>query len=169
MITIGIDPGARNTACVVRSGDSILLSSTYVRSLDMNAVTWAVYCVDVIKKDVLSLYPDAKIGIEGVSDPKGYQNGKLSPINPKDIIRTAMVVGALAEAFREYGAVIVPPKKNGSSGVYPSELNDRRPKDLPGQSTAGTRRHEKSAYDVAGEVLFLVNDGYVLDERPEFV
>lgn len=134
----------------------------------MAPVTWAVKVVKMIQEDIISLYPDVPIGIEGISSPKGYQNGKLAPINPKDIIKAGMVLGALALFFEPVGAVIVPPKKNGSTGEYPACLNGRRPKDLAGSSIgAGTRNHEKSAYDVAGKVAFLINDGFILDERME--
>jgi hypothetical protein len=170
LITIGIDPGARYTAVVVREYDDVLLASTYVRPQDMAPVTWATNVVEMIQRDIIPLYPDAYIGIEGISSPKGYQNGKLAPINPKDIIKAGMVLGTLALAFKPVGAVIVPPKKNGSTGEYPECLNGRRPKDLAGSSVgAGTRNHEKSAYDVAGKVMFLRNDGFILDERTEIV
>lgn len=170
MITIGIDPGARYTAVLVRSGDTVLLSSTYVRPLDMGAVTWAVTVAGYIATDVLPLYPDAPVGVEGISDPTGFKGGKTASINPKSIIRTGIVLGAIAEAFKSRGIVVVAPKKNGAGPEedYPSVLNGRRPSDLPGVSVAGTRRHEKSAYDIAGEVILLISEGYFLDERLDF-
>lgn len=114
MITIGIDPGARYTAVLVRSWDTVLLSSTYVRPLDMGAVTWAVTVAGYIAADVLPLYPDAPVGVEGISDPTGFKGGKTASINPKSIIRTGIVLGAIAEAFKGRGIVVVPPKKNGA-------------------------------------------------------
>jgi hypothetical protein len=165
MIVIGIDPGARYTGVSVRdlADNTILLSSTYVKPEDTQIVSWAIELANTIKDEVLSAYPDAKIGIEGISDPKGYSNGKKSPINPKHIIRAGIVLGALAMMFQE--AVIVPPGHNGSSRTgYPDVLNGRRPKDLPGSAKgAGTRNHEKSAYDVAGDVPFRIANNYKLD------
>lgn len=165
MIVIGIDPGARFTGVSVRdlSDDTILIASTYVKPPETEIVTWALEVSSTIKRDVVALYPEARIGIEGVSDPKGYSNGKKSPINPKHIMRTCIVLGALAATFPD--AVIVPPGHNGSSRTgYPDVLNGRRPKDLPGSSNgAGTRNHEKSAYDVAGDVPFRVANNYILD------
>lgn len=167
MLVIGIDPGARYTGVVVRNiaENTILLASTYVKPNDIEIVWWAVNLANRIEREVLSQYPDAKIGIEGISDPRGYSNGKKSPINPKHIIKAGIVLGALAGKFSN--AVIVPPGKNGSSRTpYPDVLNGRRPKDLPGDSKgAGTRNHEKSAYDVAGEVNLLLANNYYLD-RP---
>lgn len=165
MIVIGIDPGARYTGVVVRdlSENTILLSSTYVKPQETYIVTWAIEVSETIKREVVDAYPDALIGIEGISDPKGYSNGKKSPINPKHIIRAGIVLGALAMKFSD--AVIVPPGKNGSSRTgYPDVLNGRRPKDLPGVSKgAGTRNHEKSAYDVAGDIPFRLANNYKLD------
>jgi hypothetical protein len=158
MEIIGLDPGARYTGVCVRNfaTDEILLSSTYVRPVEIDIVEWARYLADKIMEDVVSLYPGAQIGLEGISAPGGFKNGKKAPINPKYIIEAGIVMGCLANKFRE--AVIVPPGKNGSSRTpYPEVLNGRRPKTLPGISKgAGTRNHEKSAYDVAGEVPFIV-------------
>lgn len=169
MIVIGIDPGAKYTAVSVRDivDDTVLLSSTYVKPNETPIFTWAVEIADIIERDIIPLFPDAKIGLEGISDPKGYNNGKKSPLNPKYVIRLAIVAGSLADRFRH--AVIVPPGHNGSSRTpYPAVLEGRRPKDLPGVSKgAGTRKHEKSAYDVAGQVPFLVSNSYVLDAKNE--
>lgn len=167
MIVIGIDPGAVYTGVSVRNlaEGTILLSSTYVRPKDKEKeiVSWAVELALKIRSEVVEAFPEAKIGIEGISDPKGYSNGKKSPINPKYIIKAGIVLGALAMAFPE--AVIVPPGHNGSSRTgYPDVLNGRRPKDLPGNAKgAGTRNHEKSAYDVAGDVPFRLSHHYQLD------
>lgn len=165
MIVIGIDPGARYTGVSVRdlSENKILLSSTYVKPEETYIFSWANELAETIQREVVEKFPEAKIGIEGISDPKGYSNGKKSPINPKHIIRAGIVAGALSMKFSD--AVIVPPGRNGSSRTgYPDALNGRRPKDLPGTAKgAGTRNHEKSAYDVAGEVPFRIANNYKLD------
>lgn len=165
MIVIGIDPGARYTGVSVRdlAENTILLSSTYVKPEEIPIVTWAIHVSNLIAEEVVGAYPEARIGIEGISDPKGYSNGKKSPINPKHIIRAGIVLGALAMRFPE--AVIVPPGHNGTSrSGYPDVLNGRRPKTLPGNAKgAGTRNHEKSAYDVAGDVPFRLANNYILD------
>ncbi len=166
MITAGIDPGSRNTGFSVRDikAGKILVSSTYVRPKETEIITWAVYLSNEIKDFLVSHYPEAHVGIEGVRSPRFYQNGKKSPLNPEAIIQTGMMVGAFAALFPE--AVIVPPGHNGTGNFeYPEEIVGRRPKDLPG--VAGPRNHERSAFDVAGEVPFLLQDGYKLDSKNE--
>jgi hypothetical protein len=162
-IVIGIDPGGRYTGVSVRNGDEVLLSSTYVRPETTPIVTWAVNVADMIIADVIDKFPDARIGIEGISDPKGFSGGKKAPINPKYIIHAATVLGAIAAKLPN--AVIIKPGKNGSGEIYPDVLNGRRPKDLPGISDgATTRNHERSAFDVAGEVEGYIRYGYRLDD-----
>jgi hypothetical protein len=162
LITIGIDPGARYTGVSVRDGNKVLLSSTFVKPEETPIVSWAVELVEIIKKEVIAHYRDAPIGIEGISAPKGFAGGKKAPINPKYIINAGIVLGSLAQAFPN--AVIVKAGRNGKQDWYPGELEGRRPKDLPGNSDgAGTRNHERSAFDVAGEVPSYINNGYMLD------
>lgn len=150
---IGIDPGARYTGVIVRDGDLVLHASTLVRPKDLNSGTeWALVVVSQIQ-EILKDYPILMpMGIEGISDPKGFQNGKKAAINPKDIIRAAIVLGSVVATWPN--STIVPPGGNGSQHYshYPSVLIGRRPTDLPGSSqAAGTRNHEQSAYDVAGK------------------
>ncbi len=156
---IGIDPGARYTGVSVRDGDVILHSTTLVRNLKdtPSGSDWALLCVAAIqeiKKDFPVTIP---VAIEGISDPKGFQNGKRAAINPKDIIRAAIVLGACVATWPQ--AVIVPPGNNGSlhDSHYPVDIIGRRPKTLPGSGNgAGTRNHEKSAYDVAGKAAKII-------------
>jgi hypothetical protein len=165
MIIIGIDPGATNVGVSVRDGNDVLHSSTYVRPEDMPPTAWAVTVAQRVHEEVVMNYPDALIGIEGVTVPNAYNMGKKNLMSPKYIIWTALVVGALASQYPY--AVIVRPGKNGSQdlSMYPEVLKGRRPKDLAGVSEAGTRNHEKSAYDIAGEVEGYLQNGYKLDDR----
>lgn len=150
---LGIDPGARYTGVLVRDGDAVLHSSTLVRPKDMDSGTeWALSVVQQVNTILEDFSEELPVGIEGISDPKGFQHGKKAAINPKDIIRAGIVLGALAQRFPK--AFIVPPGKNGSQHYshYPDVLIGRRPADLPGSgNAAGTRNHEQSAYDVAGK------------------
>lgn len=164
MITIGVDPGATYTGVSVRNGTECLLSSTYVKPADTPPIAWAVEVVNRIHEEVISQFPDAKIGIEGVTVPNAYNQGKLALNSPKYIIWTGIIVGALASKYPD--AVIVRPGKNGSQAPdsYPEVLQGRRPKDLAGSNNgAGTRNHERSAWDVAGEVEFMVGQNVKLD------
>lgn len=165
--SIGIDPGAKYTGVVVldNSTNDILLASTYVNPETDPIFYWSLILGELIEKEVISEFPDHIIGIEGISMPRGYKNGKLSPLNPKYVIRLGIVAGALANRFHE--AVIVPPGHNGTSrSEYPDVLRGRRPADLKGSShKAGTRNHEKSAYDIAKQTKFYKDSGYHLDRQ----
>lgn len=162
MKTVGIDPGAKYTGVCVRDGAKVLMSSTFVKPDETPTVFWAVQLVDIIKKEVIAEHPETHVGIEGISAPKGFAGGKKAPINPKYIINAGIVLGALAYGFPD--AVIIKSGRNGSQDWYPEELEGRRPKTLPGTGVgAGTRNHERSAYDVAGEVPSYIANGYKLD------
>lgn len=166
MITIGIDPGGKHTAVSVRDGDVCLLSSTYVRPDEMQPITWAVTVAHTIQEEVIKKFPQAKLGIEGITVPNAYNQGKLALNSPKHIIYTALVAGAIASL--NPNAVIVRPGKNGSQPLtsYPEELQGRRPKTLQGDNHgAKTRNHERSAWDVAGEVTFLTGQNTTLDSH----
>lgn len=149
---IGIDPGARYTGVVVRDGDAVLHSSTLVRPEKMDGPDWALQVVRDIKTILAAFPPGMPVAVEGISDPKGFHRGQKAAINPKDIIRAGIVLGAVVATWPQ--AAVVPPGNNGSQHYshYPAELIGRRPADLPGASNgAGTRDHEQSAYDVAGK------------------
>lgn len=155
---IGVDPGARYTGIIIRDVDVVLHSSTLVRPKEMDGVSWAVSVVDQLN-DILieGEWTELPIGVEGVNDPKGFHKGKRAALNPKDIIRAGIVLGAVVAVWRK--AIIIPPGGNGSQHIshYPEVLVGRRPKDLPGSSNgAGTRGHEQSAYDVAGKTIKIV-------------
>lgn len=147
---IGVDPGARYTGVVIRDGDVVLHASTLLREKDVDAVAWARQVVADITVILADLDP-MPMGIEGVSDPKGFTHGNRDAINPAHIMRAAVVLGAVAQAFPS--AVIIAPGGNGSQHVshYPASLRGRRPGSLPGTTSGGTRGHEQSAYDVAGK------------------
>lgn len=162
IISIGIDPGSRYTALVVRNGDVVIHATTVTRVGDQEPIPYARLVIDAlapIVAEFIENFPDAVIGIEGVTDPKGFKHGKRAALNPKDIMRTGVTAGALAAVFPT--AHIVRPGNNGSMHLsqYPSNLRGRRPTDLPGSSNgAGTRSHEQSAYDIAGKVLTIARE-----------
>lgn len=158
-LIVGVDPGARYTGVVVCDGERVLHASTLVRPEEMKSPTeWALVVVGQVQRILADFPSSIPMGVEGISDPKGFQNGKHAAINPKDIIRAGIVLGAVVATWPH--AVIIKPGNNGSRAYskYPAELVGRRPGDLPGSSQgAGTRGHEQSAYDVAtkaAEVLF---------------
>lgn len=150
LVTIGVDPGARNTAVSVRQGREVLYSATIRRDDKTIPTDWARESVDFVLENVIPLFPNYQLGVEDVVVPQSHMNGRKSMISPKNPIHLALVVGGFVLEFRD--AVVVRPGKNGSQPLdfYPDSLRGRRPKDLPGINNAGTRDHERSAYDVAG-------------------
>lgn len=150
---MGIDPGARYTGIIVRDNDEPIYSGIFVRPADMTSTNWALESVR-LAIEVYEEYQPTHIALEGISDPKGFYKGQQAAINPKDIIRTGVVLGALVATWPE--AIIVDPGGNGDrhESFYPDALNGRRPKTLAGSNKgANTRKHEKSAYDVAGKAM----------------
>lgn len=153
---LGIDPGFRYVGIVARDGDLVLSATTLVRPKDIeDPFVWADMVCEEARLILFNACPaNTKVGVEGVSAPKGFKNGERASIDPKFILFTGVVAGAVSREFKPEGAVIIPPGGNGSQHVtnYPPELVGRRPADLPGNSNkAGTRAHEQSAYDVAGK------------------
>jgi hypothetical protein len=153
---LGIDPGYRYVGIVARDGDVVLSATTLVRPAGIDdPFEWAAM---VCEESRLILFRDCpagtKVGVEGVSAPKGFKNGERASLDPKFILFTGVVAGAVFREFKPEEAVIIPPGGNGSQHVtnYPPLLVGRRPESLPGSSNkAGTRAHEQSAYDVAGK------------------
>jgi hypothetical protein len=132
IIAAGVDPGARYTGIsIIDNNNNVLLSSTLVRPLDIDINTWARLVVDEVDK-IISAFPYVVLGVEGTSDPKGFKGGRRAAINPKDIIKTGIIVGGLILTYRD--AVIIKPGGNGSAPVefYPEVLINRRPAELPG-------------------------------------
>lgn len=158
-VVIGVDPGSRYTAVVARDGDVVLYAGTIVRVGNEEPISYARKVVAALRP-VVAMFPNAIIGVEGITDPKGFKHGQRAALNPKDIVRTGVVAGAVACAFED--AVVIRPGNNGSKHLshYPASLQGRRPADLPGSSVgAGTRRHEQSAFDIAEKALTLTVEG----------
>jgi hypothetical protein len=157
IIVVGIDPGARYTGfCVRDNKGNVFISSTFRRHDDMNdPVEWAKFVVVRVAESLKGIEYDI-MGVEGVTDPKGFKYGKKDALNPKDIIRTGIIVGALAISYPD--AFIVRPRSNGDKPLeeYPSCLTGSRPASLGGYKDPGVnvRKHERSAYDVAEHALF---------------
>ena len=152
---LGIDPGYRYTGIVARDGDVVLSATTLVRPPGIeDAFEWADMVCDEARTILFRDCPaNTKVGIEGVSAPKGFKNGERASLDPKFILFTGVVAGAVRREFKNE-SVIIAPGGNGSQHVthYPPVLVGRRPETLPGSNNgAGTRAHEQSAYDVAGK------------------
>ncbi len=155
-VAIGIDPGARYTGiCIVDEHDTIYFLTTLYREDDDEQVEWAYRCVDWISQ-ITDVIEFDVIAIENTTDPLGFDNGKKQPLDPKHIIRTAIVVGALALHYRNKQCVMIRPRKNGNKGPYQDVLNGTRNKAITWHidKRVKVRNHEKSAYDVAKTGFF---------------
>lgn len=153
---LGIDPGYRYVGIIGRDGDAIFNATTLVRPPGVeDPFEWAAMVCEEARTILFRDCPaNTKVGVEGVSAPKGFKNGERASIDPKFILFTGVVAGAVVREFKPEGVLVIPPGGNGSQHVtnYPPSLVGRRPADLPGNSNkAGTRAHEQSAYDVAGK------------------
>lgn len=156
---IGIDPGARYTGvAVVNANEELLASWVFVRPDSTDKFddfhAWANKLVSIIEDKVIPLFPGATLGIEAVSNPKGFHKGQRAMMDPKDIMWTSFIVGFLSCNYKD--AVLVRPGNNGGQNLdfYPDGLVGRRPKNLIGINENGApRKHERSAYDVAVKAL----------------
>lgn len=153
---LGIDPGGRTTGIVVRDGARLLHHAVIVRinvePVESYALMIARTCDGIRRHGTEGSegYPVDVVAIESVEPPRWHHNGKASPINPRHIIDTAIVYGALVATFPD--AILVPPAGNGSRllAAYPAELVG--PKETKG---TGELRHARSAWDIAAAGLTL--------------
>ena len=153
---LGIDPGYRYVGIVARDGDVPLSATTLVRPDEVeDPFEWAATVCEEVRTILFRDCPaETRVAVEGVSAPKGFKGGERASINPKYILFTGVVAGAVFREFKPEGIVVVAPGGNGSQHVtnYPPSLVGRRSPDLPGSTNgAKTRNHEQSAYDVAGK------------------
>lgn len=153
---LGIDPGYRYVGIVARDGDVPLSATTLVRPDEIDdPFEWAAMVCEEARTILFRDCPaTTRVAVEGVSAPKGFKGGERASINPKFILFTGVVAGAVFREFKPEGVIVVAPGGNGSQHVtnYPPALVGRRSPDLPGSNNgAGTRNHEQSAYDVAGK------------------
>lgn len=152
---LGIDPGGVNTGVVVRDGNDVLYAATIVRparmSIDEYARMVALHVAEVSREWNVAL-----AGVEGVKAPVGYdRGGRKSPLMRnalQGLLDASVVLGTIVTLLPD--AVVVAPGGNGAGPIYayPTCLTGRRPADLPGTSGKAGRGHEKSAYDVAGQI-----------------
>jgi len=144
---IGCDPGGRYTAVVVvNDTGAVLEASTLKRDTDEPDAAWLTRVVGFIA-ECRARHPYAPLLLEGVEAPKGFSGGKRAPINPGSLIGVSAVFGAVL--VTNPSAIVVPPRGHGSRPIeeYPAELTGRATGEYA--PPAGTRRHERSAFDIA--------------------
>lgn len=152
MIVAGIDPGQKDTGVIIRDGDTLLAYRVVShQGWDTRAV------IDEIRELMIGPWEELTIGVEGVTQPGGFRDGKKSIISWTPLLCTAGVLGAVLATWPM--AVIVPPGGNGSAPLfaYPKQLVGARET----TGTAGRFRHLRSAWDVAGAVPRLLVMGHL--------
>jgi hypothetical protein len=144
---VGIDPGAATTGVVARHGDTVHYAATVRR--DGNLRDYITEIGDTIDKATHALACHTHdnpirtplIAVEDLNEPTPH----LGLTNLKGLIGTAKILGAILH--RHPAAIVVPPGRHGSAPLttYPPVLIGPRER-----AGTGTRRHARSAYDVAG-------------------
>lgn len=176
---LGIDPGGRSVGAIARlhvagAVDELLahqvfdLASASDRTLHRDVVRRVARRVDeqVLEPALRSLAAagitaDLAVAIEALRPPGGFADGQRRPLNPRDPMGVALVLGALlgyAWPVDDHDLVLVAPTHNGRGALasYPPALvsaaEARQGLNRPaGQSSA--LRHVRSAWDVAGMAL----------------
>lgn len=155
LAVVGIDPGGRESAVVVRRGP-LLVASQVLKRAGAGKLPDSRYLGQVV--DVAGDYVAANlengqrpvVAVEGVEEPSWYMNGKVSPANMGGLMATCMVLGAIMAVFPD--AVVVRPRRHGQAAIsaYPEELRPVR-----GSGKGKDRlRHARSAWDIAQHGLF---------------
>ncbi|MGH3574118.1 MAG: hypothetical protein ACRDUW_20235 [Pseudonocardiaceae bacterium] len=172
LAVIGIDPGARWTAAVLRVGDHPVhgwtlgpvnrLGELDVAALD-NPDDWAAFgryagrVLDALGQLVTEAeqhHGAVRVAIEAMNVPVGWRSvghGRYNRLPLADWLTPTRTVAAVIGAYPD--ARLVLPDKLGRrpADAYPHELRGPRPADWgPGEARRGERDHERAAYDVAG-------------------
>ena len=169
MKVVGVDPGGRSTGIVLRSRDDVEAVEVIVRDDEEDYRPGSGYLAQVL--DVIAAVREKGrsstgrwpiVAVEDLHRPTGFARGAASghrtPLDPAALIGVAVVLGAVLGVYPD--AIVVPPGKNGSHPlpIYPQALiggphNERWPRAEP--AGTGVLRHARSAWDVAGNALFL--------------
>lgn len=154
LVTVGIDPGGRESGLIARRGPN-LLAAEIIRRDGEGKLPDAAYLNEVIDAvaDVVAAHSEDRrplIAVEGVNEPSWYLNGQVSPANVGGLMATCMVLGAVLAVFPD--AVVVRPARHGQMALsaYPDGLHPTR-----GSGKGKDRlRHARSAWDIAQYGLF---------------
>lgn len=161
---IGIDPGARFSGLVLRSGNDCVDWVTVVRTDDETEIGPGPAYWHAIDRAVLNLAGIAiregltapLISIEGVRAPGGFRDGKKQFAKPADIMALGATFGAVLTQNPD--AIVVPPGGNGRGvyGQYPDELvsaGEKRGRNwrLKDCGKSSPQSHARSAWAVAGK------------------
>lgn len=162
---LGIDPGARWTAGVLRVGDAAVTGWTVGPGEDVDALSdpddvaaVARYVRRVVERIEATMavmereqYPRRRLAVETIRVPVGWRHGKRTAIQLTDWLIPRQVGVAIVGRYPT--TRLVPADGHGRRPLddYPVELRRRRqPGWMPNEATRGERDHERAAYDIAG-------------------
>jgi len=169
---IGIDPGARWTAAVLRIGDHPVYGWTYgpvnrLGELDPAALSnpddWAAFgryagrvldALGQLVTDAERRHGGVRIAVEALNVPVGWRSvghGRYNRLPLADWLTPCRMVAAVLGAYPDARLVLPDQLGRRPAEDYPRELRGPRPADWgPGEARRGERDHERAAYDVAG-------------------
>lgn len=167
LAVLGIDPGSRWTAGVLRVGDEAVYGWTVgpgspdeAKALDdpddVAAVGRFIQRILTRVDETAALveqrgYERFRLAVETVRVPIGWRNGRRTSISLVDWLVPRQIVAGLLAA--DPATRLVLPDRHGRAELdsYPVELRRRRPPGWgPNDSAKGERDHERAAYDIAG-------------------
>jgi len=156
---VGVDPGARWTGVIARRGRD-LLHGVVVENTAGDRVPYAVAVCAEIRNGIEISGGNAVVAVEDVRAPCPHVNRRngRALTNPGPIIETGVLLGWVLATFED--VVVVPPGGHGSNPLisYPGALVTasehahmvRAKAQLKPAPQNSTRRHLRSAWDIAG-------------------
>lgn len=149
MLVLGIDPGAKTSGLVLRTGDELRWHGLAWNPDPDVSDFYLEQVLRTVGQGLAEAANGALLAIEDVVVP----NPHLGLANVSGILGTAQVLGAIRAEYRHHQIVIVPPAKHGQGplAAYPTLLVGPR----EGPSGRGRLRHCRSAWDCAAAGLTL--------------
>ena len=154
---LGIDPGAKATGVVVRSGDELAYGTTAVRdkgeTVEQYAAGVVILVAGITERFMELLACRPLVAIEAVLAPNVWNNGERVILHPQFVMDTCTVAGHIAgwATAERLEVEWVRPEHNGQGfmGAYPTPLRPTR-----GKGAGKDRfRHVRSAWDIAGAAM----------------
>lgn len=167
VLITGVDPGARWTGIVIRSGRELIAHDVATRpkespisDLGAGLDLWREQVLDAVHGSLVTAREHGDqiaLAVEGIVPPSPHVRRRdgNSLTDPTAIMATAVIFGALLQEYNGR-VIIVPPGGNGSRVMdsYPVEIRGS------GRALKGPpmdkNRHARSAWDVAGAAPFLL-------------
>lgn len=145
---VGVDPGAKGTGVVARSGDLLVGHALVMREAKEPVEDYILRVLRDLDGVVCQATPDL-LAVEGVNKPRSHIGGEQQFVALQPLMDLCAVMGAVIGwgLVHVPNVVVVPPGGNGTKAPLATY-----PKGLVGSSTTkGTSdalRHCRSAWDV---------------------